>query len=94
MSYYVAFFISACILLWFVRGDPDRAPGPVRTILLYTLLVGAPLGFGEYRSLVRQGHSYAWVAILLYVAAGTLAGCFMSFMERRKPRKSRGELDG
>jgi hypothetical protein len=94
MSYYVALFISVCILLWFVRGDPDRAPGPVRTILLYTLLVGAPLGFGEYRSLVRHGHSYAWVVIPLYLAAGFLTGCFMSFMERRKLRKSAGELDG
>jgi hypothetical protein len=37
MSYYVALFISVCILLWFVGGDPDRAPGPVRTILLDTL---------------------------------------------------------
>jgi hypothetical protein len=93
MSYYAALFILVLVLLWFVRGDPDRAPGPVRTILLYTLLMGAPLGFGEYRSLVRQGHRSAWWVIPLYLAAGFLTGCFMCFMERRKPRKSQGELD-
>jgi len=93
MSFYAALFILLCILFWFVRGDPDRRPGPVRTILLYTLLMGAPMGFGEYRSLVRQGHSDAWWVIPLYLAAGFLAGCVACFIERRKPRKSVGDLD-
>jgi len=79
--------------LWLVRGDPDRAPGPVRTILLYTVFMGVPFGFGEYRSLVRQGRGSAWWVIPLYLAAGTLAGCFMSFMGRRKPRKPAGDFD-
>jgi len=93
MSYYAVSFILVCILFWFVRGDRDRKPGPVRTILLYTVLIGIPAGFGEYRSLVRQGHSHAWRVIPLYLAAGFLAGGCAFFMARRKPRKSGGDLE-
>jgi hypothetical protein len=93
MLYYAALFVGVCLLVCLVRGDVDRRPGPIRSILLYTLLIGLPLGLGEYRSLTRQGHTGSWWVILLYLGGGFVVGCIMWFVERRKPRKAPGELD-
>jgi hypothetical protein len=93
MLYGAALFAAVCLLVYLVRGDVDRRPGPIRSILLYTLLIGLPLGLGEYRGLARQGHTGAWWVILLYLAGGFVVGCIMWFVERRKPRKARDERD-
>jgi hypothetical protein len=60
MLYNAALFAAVCLLVYLVRGDADRRPGPIRSVLLYSLLIGLPLGIGEYRGLARQGHRGAW----------------------------------
>ncbi len=41
---YAALFVALCLFISLVRGDVDRRPGPIRTILLsgYTYAEQAP----------------------------------------------------
>jgi hypothetical protein len=93
MLYYAALFVAFFLLLYVVPGDVYRRPGLIRCILVSTLFFGIPFGFGEYRSLVRHGHTGSWRVILLYLVAGFIGGCLMWFVERSMPRKLPGELD-
>ena len=88
MLYYAAFGVVMLVLITVIRGDAEREPGPVRSILMFAVMF-VPLGFGEYRGSLRRGEPNAWVAIPLYIVAGFIAGCALWLIERRRRRRPR-----